>query len=116
MFANTLTLTIDGVAKTLNRINQDNYGSEYLFRSATESIRMLIRHSVDRPAGDVINRHNVYVEKIVYATPTTAERLFTLTFTVRERSGSDPVDLLKLAQGFYTLVATLDDGLVVGDN
>ncbi len=116
MFANTLTLTIDGAAKTLNRINQDNYGSEYKMSSGTELITMLIRHSVDKPAGDVINRHNIYIERVIYATPTSTEKYFSTTFTLRERRGSDPADLLKLAQGFYTLAATIDDGLVVGEN
>jgi hypothetical protein len=116
MFANTLTLTIDAVPKVLNRINQDNRGSEYSFVSGTETISMLIRHTVDKLATGDVNRHNVYIERTIFATPTVVEKYFSVTFTLRERRGSDPLDELKLAQGFYTLIATLDDGLVVGEN
>lgn len=116
MFANTLTLTIGGVAKALLRINQDNKGSEYQFVSGTEKISMVIRHSVDNPVGGAVNRHNIFVERTIYATPSATEKYFSLTFTVRERVGSDPADELLLAQAFYVLVATLDDGLVIGEN
>lgn len=116
MFANTLTLTIDGVAKSLLRINQDSYGSEYKMSSGTELIRLLVRHSTENAKGGIVNRHNVFVEQIVYATPTTTEKLHSATFTLRERQGSDPLATLKLLQGMYVLLATLDDGLVVGEN
>lgn len=116
MFANTLTLTIDGVAKTLLRINQDNRGSEYQMVSGTEKISMVVRHSVDKLVTGSVNRHNMYVEWTVFATPTVSEKYFSATYTLREREGSDPVVLDKLSVGILALAATLDSGLVVGEN
>lgn len=116
MFANTLTLTIDGVAKTLNRVNQDNGGSEYKLSSGTEKITMLIRHTVDKLVTGPVNRHNVYVEQTVFATPTITEKYFSVTFTLREREGSDPAYLDKVSVGALALLATLDTGLTVGEN
>jgi hypothetical protein len=116
MFANTLTLTINAVAKVLTRVNQDSYGSEYTLISYVESIRLQIRHTTDKLAtGDVL-RHNVYVERTIFATPTATEKYFSVTGTLRSRVGSSPTDLLNMYVGFSTLMATLDDGLVVGEN
>lgn len=116
MFANTLTLTIDGAAKVLNRVNQDNFGSTYQLKSGTEKIDMQIRHSVDKlPAGNV-NRHNIFVEMVVFATPTVTEKYFSATYTLRERESSDPAYLDKLSVGMLTLLASLDTGLTVGEN
>jgi len=116
MFANTLTLTINAVDKVLTRHNQDNFGSEYIYRSGTESIRLLIRHSTDKFAtGDVL-RHNVFIERTIYATPTANPQYYSTTFTLRARFDSDPVALLQLYVGAVALLASLDDGLVIGDN
>lgn len=116
MFANTLTLTISAIAKTLVRVNQDSYGSEYTFVSDTELIRMQIRHTTERPAGGDILRHNVFVERTIFATPVSTEKYFSVTGTMRARLGSAPSDLLALQNGFATLLGTLDDGLVTGEN
>lgn len=116
MFANTLTLTIGGVAKTLLRNNQDNFGSTYEFSSGEEYIKMSIRHSVDKSTtGDVL-RHNVYVERTIYATPTNTEKYMSVTATLRNRRGTDPAALLATWLGVNTILLALDDGLVVGEN
>jgi hypothetical protein len=116
MFANTLSVTIDAVAYSLLRNNQDNFGSVYQYKDGTRIITMRVRHSTDKVAGIDVNRHNVTLEHRIFATPTTAERYFTCTATLRERFDSDPTMLLKTWQGFNTLLLTLDDTLVLGDN
>jgi len=115
-FANTLTLTIDGAAKTLNRRNQDNFGSMYQLKSGTERIDLLIRHTVDTVAGKKINRHNMFVEWTVFATPSAFEQYYSATYTLREGDTNDPVTLDKLSVGILTLAGTLDTGLVIGEN
>lgn len=116
MFSNTLTLTISAVARTLIRVNQDNYGSVYLYKDAVEKLTMKIRHSTETQNGFPVNRHNVVLEHIVYATPTTSEKYFTMTVTLRDREGSGPANLLADWQGLATLFATLDDTFVAGEN
>ena len=49
MFSDPLALTINAVAKNLPKINQDGYGSEYLFREALQQTRLRIRHTKDKP-------------------------------------------------------------------
>lgn len=75
-FGATLTLTIATVTKTLNRINQDNYGSEYYKREATQDFRIRIRHSKQKPlksGGRDMDRHNFEITWTVFATPTAKE-------------------------------------------
>lgn len=68
-FANPLVITVNGVAKTLLKINQDNYGSEYFLREATQSFRVKIRHT--REAGSTatgkIHRSNVEITQTIFA-------------------------------------------------
>lgn len=76
MFADTITLALTGVGnKTLIRINQDQYASEYLLREALEATRMKIRHSkvVDRTSKLFYDRHNVEIVRTIFATTTAAE-------------------------------------------
>lgn len=118
MFANTLTLTIDGSAHTLLRVNQDNFGSAYVFKDATKTINMKIRHDVETQRGGLkVNRHNILIERTVFEVPgTSAEKYDSVVVTLRDREGSGPDGLLKLWQGANTLILTLDDTFVSGEN
>lgn len=107
MFAATITLTIATVAKVLNRVNQDSYGSEYHLNGATESINLKIRHSTDSVDGDglVMKRHNVFVEHVVYPTPTTAMKKATFTVTIRHDKFSDPLNSVDLGKAVNVWLA-----------
>ena len=62
MFADTITITINTVAKALVRINQDAYSSEYLLRETTGEFRMKIRNTsyTDNKRGGIrVDRHAV---------------------------------------------------------
>lgn len=63
-FGATLTVTVNAVAKVLNRINQDNYGSEYLLRSATDEYRVKIRHSKESAVAGKTQKDRHYVQII----------------------------------------------------
>lgn len=101
MFAATITITMNAVAKILNRVNQDNFGSTYTLVSSTEKIQMLIRHSVDNSVAGApkIDRHNIFIERWIYATPTTAEEYYSFTATMRQYQVSDPLKMGYLAAG-----------------
>lgn len=117
MFATTLTLTIDGVDKVLNRVNQDNGGSRYTMSSDTEFIEMQVRHSTDKVKGQPdVQRHNVYLTRTIYATPTAYEKFWSVTYTLRDRVGSGPSSLLHLSTGAIALIGAMDNDLVVGIN
>lgn len=122
MFATTLTLTIAGNARVLNRVNQDSYGSEYQYSDSTQSITMKIRHSLDTPDSDgvIMKRHNVFVEHIIFPTPTAAMQKFTSTTTLRGGRYDDPVKVADLVKAVHVLLAAstsaMITGLSVGEN
>lgn len=122
MFANTLTLTIAGNARVLTRNNQDNFGSEYQYSDALQSIVMKIRHSQDNPDNDGISskRHNVFVEHIVYPTPTVAMQKCTATVTMRHGKFDNPANAAELFKALAVLLAASSSvmvtQLVAGEN
>lgn len=115
MFANTLTLTIAGVATVLNRNNQDNFGSEYQFTDALSSVSMKIRHSLDNPDKDGISmkRHNLFVERIVFPTLTVPMKKFTSTVTLRQGQYDDPVGASDLLKAVNVLLAASSSQMVL---
>lgn len=68
MFADPQTVTINSVAKVLNRVNQDGYGSTYLLRTSTEEYRLTIRNTtyVDKKRAVSIDRHNVEFTQTIF--------------------------------------------------
>lgn len=119
-FGTTITITINAVARIMNRINDsDPYSSEYLLRSATEEWRVKIRHSHSDPKGiDIyqrgVDRHNMEFTHVVYATPTTKE-IKRKIYTVMEIYSADDVVSSSLDfQGFLAYAANatrVDDQL-----
>lgn len=72
MFSDTITFTINSIAKDLSKINQDKYSSEYLLRETGSEYRARIRHSsfVDKARGVTVDRHNVELTQTIFATST----------------------------------------------
>jgi hypothetical protein len=108
MFPATITLTVNAVPKVLNRVNQDSYGSEYQLNAALESYNLKIRHSTDSVDGDglVMKRHNVFVEHIVYPTPTTLMKKESYTLTVRHDKYSDPTGSVDIGKAVNVWIGT----------
>lgn len=113
-FGSTAVITINSVAKTLNRINQDNYGSEYFLRGTTDEYRMKVRHSKESPQSDgtVYDRHNIEVTHTVYATSTTKKIVRQFYLVGRVQSDDDLTDAGYLFAG---TVDYLDSATVQGD-
>jgi hypothetical protein len=121
-FGATITLTVNAVAKVLNRINQDNYGSEYSLLTATDSWNLKIRHSTDTADSDgmVMLRHNIFVEHITYPTSTLPMYKETCTYTLREGKfdGTTNVEYLSEAVIVWLTAGTyqVSKDIVVGLN
>jgi hypothetical protein len=113
-FGATLTVTVNAVAKVLNRINQDNYGSEYYLRSSTDEYRMKIRHSKESPQTDgrVFDRHNVELTHTIFAVGATPEVKRIVSSTFRILSNDDLTAAGYLTAGFVDYV---DNATVQGD-
>jgi hypothetical protein len=113
-FGTTATLTINSVAKVLNRINQDNYGSEYFLRTSTDEYRMKVRHLKEAPQKDgrIFDRHNIEVTHTVYATSTTPQIITQFYLVGRVLSDAD---LTEAGYLFAGVVDYLDSATVQGD-
>lgn len=77
MFGDTIALTVGGVGKTLNKVNQDNFSSDYLLKEATGQYRLRIRHQLPPTKVGEASRERANAELIyeLYATPTTAKQI-----------------------------------------
>lgn len=85
-FANPLVITVNGSAKTLLKINQDNFGSEYYLREATQEFRCKIRHSTEAKAvgTGVVHRSNVDVTQTIFsAVPGVPDNVIQVYLVVR---------------------------------
>lgn len=96
MFGNTFVLPQAGGDIILNKINQDKYSSEYLFRNTTEEYRIKIRHSkveatAKRAAAD---RHNIEVVKTIFAAGDVAEYSQMVYFVIEHKPGNVPTPLV----------------------
>lgn len=116
MFANTLTLTVNAVPKVLVRVNQDNFGSQYQLKTATESYVLKIRHSTQTSGGVQFDVHNMVVEHKVYATLTEPQKVMTASVTLRGQVGTDPAALDYLSDALGVLAAAQMSGLVAGES
>lgn len=110
MFADTITVTINSVAKVLTRINQDKYSSEYLLRGTTDEFRLLIRHSnyVDKTrGGKKVDRHNVELTQTVYPVSPAVVPTIRKAYVVLENEYSDgTTDPLNFDLGFAAFLTS----------
>lgn len=117
MFANTLTLTVNSVAKVLTRLNQDNFGSTYSLKSATDQWTLRFRNATENTRKiEKYDRHNMFVEYVVFATPTTTEKRYTISSTLRMKFDSDPAYLAFIATAFNVLMNAQSSGLIAGES
>jgi hypothetical protein len=68
-FGSTLTLTVNAVAKVLNKVKEQDYGSEYKLIEATGEFLVTIKHSEETPKSATAlryDRHYVDFKQTVY--------------------------------------------------
>lgn len=75
-FNTTETITVNAVAKTLNRIREDGYTSEYRLIETDGTWKMFVRHTErkDPISGERYYRHNIEFQHIVNASGGVPER------------------------------------------
>jgi hypothetical protein len=95
MIADPLVVTIAGAAKSLNKINQDSYGSEYLLRESLKEYRAKVRHSTTKADsfGQSYDRHNFELTIKTFATSTVPENVQTFYFVMHALPGNSDVEL-----------------------
>lgn len=67
MLTSPISITIDGVAHSLSRINQDNFTAVYLKKMTNRELRLTIRHSYEGKTGiGQMERHQVDLMDITW--------------------------------------------------
>lgn len=116
MLTSPITITIDGVAHLLPRINNDNFGSTYLKKATNLEIRLDIRNSYEsKTAAGQVERH------IADLTHTTwdANGIPTVTQTyqhIRLKRGADPVVAVNVAKALDAFVTANAAALVAWES
>lgn len=85
--------------KSLNRINQDGYSSEYLLREPLVEYRVKIRHSTRKAnsAGQVYDVHNVELVRKTFAAgavPEFYEKFYFVMERLPEQAGEEVPDAI----------------------
>ncbi len=107
-FADTITITINSVAKVLVRINQSDYSSEYFLRSTTDEFRLKLRNSsyTNKTTGRLVDRHNVELTQTVYpvspATIPTTRKAYTVLENERPDGMTEPLNFDLGFAAFFT--------------
>lgn len=109
MFSDTITITINSVAKVLTRVNQDGYSSEYLLRGSLDEFRMRIRNTtyVDKTRGNrQVDRHACELIHTVYpvapATIGTVRKSYQVIENDRVDGISEPLNFVLGFVAFFT--------------
>nr|UJQ85066.1 MAG: putative coat protein [Leviviridae sp.] len=102
-FPDTITITINSVAKVLNRINQDGYSSEYFLRGTLDEFSLKIRNTsfTNTATGKVTDRHNAELIQTVYPVSPAVVPTIRKAYTVLENERADgTTDPLNFDLGF----------------
>jgi len=87
VITNPLAITYNGVAKSLPKINQDAYGSEYFLAEATGTFRVRIRHaanSPDKKTGVAYDRHNVELTRTIFGVAPAPDQVITTYLVIQD--------------------------------
>lgn len=92
-FPDTITITVNGVAKVLTRINSgQDYTSEYRLRGTLDQYNLKVRHTTynDKSRGGIaMNRHNVeLIHRVFAVSPATIDTV-RKSYSVLEESTAD---------------------------
>lgn len=99
MIGDTISITINSIAKVLSKINQDAYTSEYFLKETLSQYQLKIKHTKDKVSAGSLERHR---------------HVLTLTQTVFPVA---PATLNTVRQYSITLVGDYnDDNTVQGQN
>jgi thermostable 8-oxoguanine DNA glycosylase len=103
-FPDTISITVNAVAKTLIRIKDDGYSSEYRLRNAgVDEFRLFIRNTsyLDKATQRNVDRHAVEFLHMVFPVAPATVPTVRKVYTVLENQQVDTiVDPVKFAAGF----------------
>lgn len=107
-FPDTITITINSVAKVLTRIKDDGYSSEYRLRNAAvDEFRLLIKNStyLDKATRRNVDRHSIELTHTVLAVAPSEIPTIRKMYAVLENQSVDTiVDPAKFGAGFVAFL------------
>lgn len=104
MLSSPISITIDGTAHSLSRINQDNFSSVYFKKLTDRELRLTIRHSYEGKAGaGQMERHNVDLVDTIWTDGIPAVRQ--TYHVIRTPRGVDPDGVADDTVGLNTFVS-----------
>lgn len=115
MLGDTITFTINAVAKVLKKINQDGYTGEYLLRESTQEIRAFVRHQREKNLllGQGMDRHQVELTILEFPTEALpAGRQTTVYTVVRNPIGRSATDVGYQVDALGTFVNANDQAVI----
>lgn len=115
MLADPTVVTINGVAKSLVRVNQDAYSSVYSLREATGDYRMNVRNTskTDKSSGRVTERHNVELIHTIYpVAPSTLSTVRKVYFVIENQQGDTLTDPLNEALALCALLTATSGAMI----
>ena len=118
MLTDPQSITVNAVAKSMPRINQDDNASSYRYRTTTDEYQFTIRHTDGKITGGVSGEsHTVRVKYTVFATAVLPEQVMYATLAIQNGDGMDLVQTrnVVLALCAWAASATIDR-LLVGES
>lgn len=109
MFADPAVVTINGVAKNLIRIRQDQYSSEYKLRSADDELRLNIRNTsyLDKKRKIDIDRHNVeMIHEVFPVAPATTSVIRKVYVVFENQKGDTLTDPQHVVSGLLAFLTS----------
>nr|UJQ85481.1 MAG: putative coat protein [Leviviridae sp.] len=106
-FANPLVISVNAVNKTLQKINQDAFGSEYYLREATQEFRVKIRHSNEKATTGtgLVHRSNIEITQTVFAVaPATVDNVRQVYLVLRNGKTDDAIAVGYLGSALSALM------------
>lgn len=108
-FPDTITVTINAVARILTRVKDDGYSSEYRLRvPGTDEFRLFIRNTsyTDKATSRVVDRHAIEFSHTVLPVAPAVTPTIRKAYTVVENHQVDTiVDPVKMTAGFLAFLS-----------
>lgn len=108
MFGDSIILTVNAIAKTLKKINQDSYSSEYLLRESDGEYRLRVRHSKEKALlrGETMERHNVELTRTLFGTAPDDGYTVVVSTTIRNPQRITGVEVDQYSDALADMVKT----------
>ena len=116
MLGDTITVTVNAVAKILTKINQDGYSAEYLLRESTGKYSLKVRHSKDKATatGVQYDRHAVDFTYTIFASGSVPEYYRRCYITIVNSSTDDATQVGYIVTGIEAYLNAANTTKVVG--